>query len=367
MRDHPGAHGKKRAGQRPAPETGRRKLNPLPLPPSFSPMRQFRSLIPFLLAAALLLPGCAKKPSEPSSPGSAPAPERFKMTVQLDWVAEPEHGAFYTAEALGYFKDEGLDVTLLQGGPNTYAITKVATGQVALAQSDSTTVLLAIQAGAPLVNVASIFQHDPSVLMMQVSNPVNTWKDLDNRTIMARPEWAFLPYLREKFGLRFQVIPQNYDLARLAVDPNFIQMGYYIAEPYYLAQQGVKLKFLHVWDAGFDSYTTVVTSRKYAAAHGDQIRAFLRALRRGWQTYIEGDPRPAHAIMLRINPKVTAGYLDWSRQQIIDAHLASDRDGGYLQMSAARYAREISQLEDLGILPKGSLTPDKVMDRSFLP
>src|SRR5580698_2727532 len=143
-------------------------------------------------ATALAVTGCSRRAPETAVPASA-AP----ILVQLDWVAEPEHGAFYTAEAMGYFRDEGLDVTLVQGGPNTYALPKTATNQVQLAQSDSTNVLMAIQAGAPLVNVASIFQHDPSVLMTQVSNPVNTWADLNGKSIMARPEWAFLPYLRK--------------------------------------------------------------------------------------------------------------------------------------------------------------------------
>ena len=79
------------------------------------------------------------------------------------------------------------------------------------------------------------------------------------------------------------------------------------------------------------------------------------------------DPEPAHAIMLKINPKVTADYLEWSRHQIINAHLARDKDGDYLQITAERYRRQIDQLEDLGILPKGALKPDQVMDPSFLP
>jgi len=329
-------------------------------------MRLHGKLLPcFVFALAVALAGgCAKKPADSSAP---PAPARPKIIVQLDWVAEPEHGAFYTAEALGYFRDEGLDVTLLQGGPNAYALAKVGTNQAQIGQNDSTNTMLAIQGGAPLLNVAAIFQHDPSVLMTQVTNPVNTWADLNGKSIMARPEWAFLPYLREKYGIQFQVIPQNFDLGRIAVDPTFIQQAYYIAEPYYLAKQGVKVKFLHVWDTGFDSYTTVVTSRDFARDHGDQVRAFLRALYRGWQYYIEKDPEPAHAIMLKINPKVTADYLEWSRHQIIDAQLAHDKDGDYLQMSPERYQREIGQLEDLNILPKGSLNPAKVMDASFLP
>jgi NitT/TauT family transport system substrate-binding protein len=328
-------------------------------------MAAFKTLrlsVPAPLCALLLLSGCAKKPAGPAGEGGL-----FKITVQLDWFAEPEHGAFYTAEALGYFRDEGLDVTLLQGGPNAYALAKVGTNQAQIGQSDSTNSMLAIEGGAPLLNVASIFQHDPSVLMMQVANPVNTWADLQGRTIMARPEWAFLPYLRQKYGLQFQVIPQNFDLGRLATDPNFIQQGYYIAEPFQLARRGVKLKFLYAWDTGFDAYTSVITNRTFAREHGDRLRAFLRALHRGYQYYIEKDPAPAHAIMLRINPKASPDYLEWSRMQIIGAKLDRSDGGDYLEISAERYLRQIGQLENLGILPRGALRVADVVDASFLP
>lgn len=315
-----------------------------------------------LVLAGLILAGCARRGGDASS-----SPGLFKLTVQLDWVAEPEHGAFYTAQALGYFRAEGLDVTLLQGGPNSYSLTKVATNQAQLGQADSTNVLLAIYHGAPLLNVAAIFQHDPSVLMMQESCPVHTWADLEGRTIMARPEWAFLPYLRKKYHLHFNVIPQNYDLGRLAVDPDFIQQGFYIAEPYHLEHKGVHLRFLYCWNTGFDAYTSLFTNRTFAAEHPAQLRAFLRALRRGYITYLEKDPAPAHAIMLKINPKVTADYLRWSRRQIIKAGIARTPDGDYLTITPERYRREIAQLEDLGIIPRGALHVAQVMDASFLP
>ena len=324
---------------------------------------RFPSLLP--LATAALLAGCGR----PSPvPAAGPRPTPAKIIVQLDWVAEPEHGAFYTAEAMGFFRDEGLDVTLVQGGPNTYVLNKIAANQVQLGQSDSTTVLVAIHNGAPLLNVAAIFQHDPSVFMMQESNPVQTWADLQGRTVMARPEWAFLPYLQKKYPLEFKVLAQNFDFGRLVRDPNFIQQGYYIADPYSVVRQGVKLKYLYCWDTGFDAYTTLVTSRAFARDHGPELRAFLRALHRGWQYYLEQDAGPAHAIMLRINPKkVTADYLDWSRGQIISAHLARNAEADYLAISPERYQRQIAQLEDLGILPPQSLKVADVMDASFLP
>ncbi|HEY3757587.1 MAG TPA: ABC transporter substrate-binding protein [Opitutaceae bacterium] len=317
-----------------------------------------------LLSVAAALAGCSRSRSSADGPAGA---KPFPIVVQLDWFAEPEHGGFYAAEAAGDFKAENLDVTLVQGGPNAYALQKVSAGQAQLAQADSTSVLTAIQSGAPVINVAAIFQHDPSVLMMRPDNPVKTWTDLDGKRIMARPDWAFLPYLRNKYHISFSVVPQNFDVMLLARDHELVQQGYYIAEPYRLAQQGIRLRYLFAWDTGFDSYTTLVANRDFARRHPAELKAFLRALKRGYETYFGGDPGPAHAIMRRINSRAEPGYLDWSRRQILNAHLDRSPGSQYLEITRDRYAREIEQLEELGLLRKGTVTPESAMDASYLP
>lgn len=317
---------------------------------------------PWLFAFVLLLGGCSKRSPAPVSGPAGNVP----INVQLDWVAEPEHGGFYAAEAAGYFKEEHLDVHLIQGGANIYVMQKVGTDQAQLGQADSTNSLVAIQSGVPVINVASLFQHDPSVLMMQQACPVTSWKDLDGRSIMARPEWAFLPFLRAKYHLNFKVIPQNFDNGRLAHDPDFIQMGYYIAEPFRLEQQGVKLKYLLPWNTGFDAYTTLIANRDFARDHPAELKAFLRALRRGYATYFNGDPGPAHALMRQLNARAEPAYLDWSRKQIISAHLDRLPDGNFLDISAERYRQQIAQLEELAILKPGSVHVTQAMDGSFL-
>jgi NitT/TauT family transport system substrate-binding protein len=316
-----------------------------------------------LLFIALGLVACSQKQAQQDSLTK----QLFPIKVQLDWVAEPEHGAFYTAQALGYYKDEGLDVTLLQGGPNSYVQTKVATNQVQIGQDDSGNVLSSIASGVPLVCVGSIFQHDPSVLMMHESNPITTWLDLNNKSIMAKPSWAFLTYLRKKYNINFNTTPTDYNLGRFAADPNFIQQAYYTSEPYYLLQKGIKTKFLHAYDAGFDSYTAIITNRNFSITYPEQLKAFLRATYKGWKTYIEVDGSPAHAIMLKINPNVTPGFLNWCRLQVVNNHLAKDNNDDYLSINPKRYQLQIEQLTDLGVLKANTVKVEDAVDTSFLP
>jgi len=322
------------------------------------------------IAAAAVAAGCSRQAAPTSA--FAAAGEPSKITVQLDWVAEPEHGGFYQAYAKGYFREAGLDVKLLSGGPNALVLQKLATGRADIGQSDSTNVMLAISRGLPLVQIGAVFQNDPSVLMLHADNPVSRFEDLNGRTIMARPEWAFLPYLRRKYRIDFKIVPQNFAVGNFIADRNFIQQGYFIAEPYHIVKGGAKYpKFLYAWDAGFDAYTVIVANRPWAERNAARVRAFMGAYIRGWKDYLEGDPTPANELMKRINPNNTDGFLAFSRKMIIDGKLAAGRDAAndalVGRITRERFANQIRQLEDLDILPKGRLTPDKVMTTAFLP
>lgn len=325
--------------------------------------------ITHLAALALLglLAGCSQPEK---SGGAATAPK--KITIQLDWVPEPEHGGLFQAQARGYFREAGLEVEIIPGGPNAFVMQKVATGQAQLGQADSTNTILAIAQGLPVKQVAAVFQNDPSVLMLHADNPVTRFEELNGKTLMARPEWAFLPYLKKKYGIEFQLIPFNFSVANFIANRDFIQQGYYIAEPYFITQGGAKPpKFLYAWDAGFDAYAVLAANRTWAADHADDLRAFLAAYIRGWREYLEGDPTPAHALMKSMNANVTDEFLAFSRKMIIDEKLVIGRTGGGPEqigrISRERFQTQIRQLEELGILESGKVTPDQVMTTEYLP
>lgn len=300
--------------------------------------------------------------------------DRVSITVQLDWISEPEHGGFYQALAKGYFAEAGLDVTLVPGGANANVFRRVGANEAQFGQSDSTNVILAIRNGLPVQMVGAVFQNDPSVLMLHETNPISRFEELDGLSIMARPEWAFLPYLRRKYGIDFTVVPQNFNLGLFINDPNFIQQGFYIAEPYHILKQSkgaVRTKYLYAWDAGFDAYTVLLGNSRWMRRNPEATRSFLAAYIRGWSDYLSSDPAPAHAAMREANPQASEEFCSFSRQMIIDEKLVIGRkDGGeHLigRIDPARFAIQLSQLEELGILTPGQLTVDKIMTTEYLP
>lgn len=325
-----------------------------------------------LLGLSLLATSCRRSTEGEMKRSGAPAAALSRVTVQLDWIPEPEHGGFYQAQARGFFREAGLDVVLLPGGPNAFALQKIATGQADIAQQDSTNVLLAIAEGLPVIHIGAVFQNDPSVLMLHADNPVTRFEDLNGKTIMARPEWAFLPYLRKKYGIDFKLIPQNFSVANFIGNRDFIQQGYYIAEPFHIVRGGAQPpKFLYAWDAGFDAYTVLAANRPWVEKNAATARAFLAAYIRGWHDYLQGDPAAAHALMKQGNPNASDEFLAFSREQIIRERLVVGRDAsqGDLtgQVTESRFRTQIQQLEELGILPVGKVSVSQAVRTDLLP
>lgn len=296
-----------------------------------------------------------------------------KITVQLDWVAEPEHGGFYQAQARGFFREEGLDVTLIPGGPGAHVLPSVATGRADIAQAESTGTLLQQAEGVPVVQFAAVFQDDPSGILVQADNAVRKFEDLNGKTVIARPEWAFVKFLRKKYNLTINIVPQSFSVAAFMSNKDALQQGYFIAEPYHIVQAGGKMpRFLATWDAGFRSYATLITNRKFARERPNELRAFLRAYIRGWRDYLEGDPKPAHDAMKQANANNTDAFMMFSRKMIIDEKLVIGRDadggpGKIGRLDPKRFATQIAQLEELELLPKGKVTPASTMTVEFLP
>jgi len=296
-----------------------------------------------------------------------------RITVQLDWVPEPEHGGFYQAQARGYFREEGLEVILLPGGPGAQVVPSVATGKADVGQADDISTLLQQAEGLPLVQFAAVFQDDPSGILVHADSSVRRFEDLQGKTVIARPGWPFLEFLKRKYDLSVKVVAQNFSSAAFLGNKEALQQGYYIAEPFHITQAGGKMpRFLSTWDAGFRGYAVLITNRRFARERPADLRAFTRAYIRGWRDYLEGDPSPAHTALKQANAQNTDAFMDFSRRMILEEKLVTgrDADGGPAKvgrLDPARYIAQIAILEKLGLLKPGKVTAAAALTTEFLP
>ena len=111
-----------------------------------------------LMLAQILFAGCsrsadaAKTSAEPVPAGEKPL---VKVGFQLDWFPSAEHGGHFEALAKNYYRDAGLDVTIVPGGPGVSGLQKIAMGQIEFAMGRSDDVILAVSRGLPLLIVGA--------------------------------------------------------------------------------------------------------------------------------------------------------------------------------------------------------------------
>lgn len=295
---------------------------------------------------------------------------KFIVRLQLDWIPEPQHGGFFQAMAKGYFAEEGLEVEWRPGGPARSVTEVVASGGADFGQSASTHIMQSVANGMPITNVASLFHHLPTALLMRPGHPVQSWEDLDGQTIIARPEAVYLKYLRHRYGIEFDVVKRTGGVGAFLADQQAIEEGFFIAEPYFIRKQGVEVRWLALADSGYDPYTCIFASTEFLEQHPEEAKAFLRAWQRGWKDYLEGDPSAANAIIREHNPEADPGFIEFGRQQIIDFALARGDPAlgeDYGTMNPERIQAEIETLEILGVLEKGQLTLEDVLAVEFVP
>jgi NitT/TauT family transport system substrate-binding protein len=102
---------------------------------------------------------CGSNTSEPAASGAPSSAELTPVKLQLQWVAQAQFAGYYAAVDQGYYKAEGLDVTIVEGGPDIVPQDVLSAGDVDYAISWVPKVLGSIEQGAKITNVAQIFER----------------------------------------------------------------------------------------------------------------------------------------------------------------------------------------------------------------
>src|SRR3954451_2620472 len=103
----------------------------------------------------LVLAACSSTAS-PGASGAAAGGALTKVRFQLQWVAQSQFAGYYAALDQGYYKDAGLDVTLLIGGPNVNEGQSVASGNADMGTTWLPSMLQAREHAADLVSISQI-------------------------------------------------------------------------------------------------------------------------------------------------------------------------------------------------------------------
>jgi NitT/TauT family transport system substrate-binding protein len=289
------------------------------------------------------------------------------IRLQLDWYPQPEHGGFFAAQMLGYYKAEGLDVTLLPLPQYGSVAQLVASGRADFGLGSSDQVLEWNSNGLPLVAVSATMQHDPQAVMVHKDSPIQDFKDLEGHTIAAQTGATWLKYVTQRYNLRqVREVPATLSIASFLADPGHVQQIFITSEPFYAKQAGVEVRTLLISSSGYDPYRVSFTTRDFATQHPDLVARFVRASIRGWLAYL-ADPTATDALLLKLNPALNPAQEAYSAQALRDGAFITGSDPGAQtgQMTAARWQALYEQLKALGIL-HGPVDPATAYSLSFV-
>jgi len=306
--------------------------------------------------------------------GAAQAQE--KVTFATNWKAEAAHGGFYQAVADGTYRKYGLDVTILQGGPQVNNRPLLPAGRVDFLLAGN---LLHsfdnVRNGVPTVVVAAMFQKDPQALIAHPGQGYEKFAALRNAPlafIAKDGQFTWWQWLKVVHGFRDEVLkPYNYNLGPFLANPKAIQQGYSIAEPIYVENQGKFKPVVHLLaDHGFSTYSTLIEARADTIkARPDLVQRFVDASIVGWVNYLYGNRKAANALMIRENPEMTEAEIEASvalmkSQGIVDSGEALTNGIG--AMSASRIKDFYGQMVKAGLYKSGEVDLSKVATLQFV-
>jgi len=292
-----------------------------------------------------------------------------KVSFATNWLAEAEHGGFYQALVDGTYAKYGLDVTILQGGPQANQRLLLASGKIEFDMGANTIqAFTAAEQKVPIVAVAAMFQKDPFILMSHPGQGLDRFEDLPKATAFIGNDARVTVYqwLHATYGFsEAKIKPYTFNAAPFIADKTSIEQGYLTSEPYEIERQGkFKPNVFLLADQGYESYsTTIETRRDLIEKNPDLVQRFVDASIIGWYHYLYGDNAAANARIKKDNPDIRDDQLAFSIAKMKEYGIVDSGDAAKLGIGVMTDQRIKSFFETMA--KAGTVKPDLDYKRSY--
>lgn len=221
--------------------------------------------------------------------GRAFANDALPLGMQASWINDAEFTGYFVAIDNGYYKDEGLDLTYLPGGPDVIPEGALAGGKadLALTTPDTTVTAIATQ-GAKFKIIGAQYQKNPIGIVSLASKPIKTPADLVGKTLAVPPVNVISVEAMLKLNnidkSQVNIVPYAYDPTPLIKGEIDASLDFTTNVPYTIKSQGgVDATSFLLYDFGYTLYNdTVVVTEETLKTKRKELVAWLRASRKGW-------------------------------------------------------------------------------------
>jgi len=287
-----------------------------------------------LVAGAAIIAAACSSGSGASAGASGGTGGGTKVRFQLQWVAQAQFAGYYAAQDQGYYKDEGLDVSFILGGPNIDNVQAVAAGNADIGTAWLPNMLRSREGGTDLVSIAQVFQRSGTRMASfkdkAITAPANfagkkvgSWLGGNEPELFASMVKAGLDPTKEN------VIKQNFDMSGLLNgDLDVAQAMIYNEYAQVLEAKNPDTGQLYTpddfavinWN---DVGTAMLQDAIWAnteklnsdAEYKDTATKFVTASMKGWM-YCRDNPQDCVDIVLAKGSKLGASHQLWQMNEI---------------------------------------------------
>lgn len=259
-----------------------------------------------------------------------------KVTFSLDFIPLGRHAPWYAAVGAGYFREEGLDVTIIPSQGTAQVLQSVESGLAQFGFVDVPGLVLARAGGSKLKMVAINYQKSPyAIFSLSPGAAITAPKQLEGLKL-GSGAGSFTPKIIQGFMAQKGLDPQKLDIANVAppARANMLLTGQVPAiEFFVMAKPGLeagaknanaKLETFLLADHGLSLYSNgVAVTEAYLEKEPDVVKRFVRASLRGWKLALD-EPQKAAAYQKAMVPSLNEAGIAAEIEIVRDLAVTAD-------------------------------------------
>lgn len=239
-------------------------------------------------------------------------------SLRLNWYLGGLHAPFYLGVERGYYRDEGIDLTINEGRGSAAAVQIVGAKGDTFGMTDAGSLMLGAAKGVPIRSVFSLLGSSDFAIISLEEAGIRSPKDLEGKSVAASAGDALtqlIPAVIEANGLnkdKIRVVFMDPPAKPAAVMEKKVDalLGGASDQYWLIKYKGFKPAMLKFADIGVDTVgMTIVAHLDTLKEKPDLVRRFVKATIRTWEA-AQKDPAAAVKAALKIKPDLNAASTE---------------------------------------------------------
>ena len=243
------------------------------------------------------------------------------IVLQLAWYHQFQFAGYYAAKDKGFYREAGLEVSLLEGGNGKNVIDEVLNDAAHYGVTNSELLVHRLH-NKPIVVLAAIFQHSPIALIISGNSGVTSLQDLKGKRVKMSTTSVDIElqaiFQHEGISIDQLQLSDGFSTYEDYFDANLDAVAAYVTnQPYYLKQKNIPFSLIQPATYGIDFYgDCLFTSEKELRNHPERVKAFREASLKGW-AYAMNHPDETIEIILKNYPtQKTREHLRYEAEEV---------------------------------------------------